>query len=353
MITYRGSSAAPARKSGALGCLIIAAVIVLIMGSVGYFALYPAWNARLNGIQTQGNVINVSVCQDDSGGDTVVRPYLAQDSGNSVTAEIVFTDLRGQKQDVWENNCGDYTQGQTVALWYLPNDPQTFTTDQQLNGTIIAAVVMSIIGGPSVIVLLIALLRLLFFVPFALLVAARQSRQPQPAYASPAYQPPSVANAAYYPSAAASAYSPSTPASAAPQLAPATTRITYRVGQTAEINNLCAATLTRVTTSYGDVTSLPAPGQVYLLVSVALRNRSSQPLDAFSAGRFQLWDTQSREYQPTLLPGTVFYLTDMLEPGQQQDEQLAFSVPAAIHEYRLTFQRDRSGAPLATWEITV
>ena len=87
-------------------------------------------------------------------------------------------------------------------------------------------------------------------------------------------------------------------------------QLPLRTGQTAEVHNLRSATLTRVSTSYGDANALPLPGHTYLLVGVALRNRSSQPLDAFSAGRLQLWDTQGNEYQPTLLPGTVFYLTD-------------------------------------------
>jgi hypothetical protein len=41
----------------------------------------------------------------------------------------------------------------------------------------------------------------------------------------------------------------------------------------------------------------------------------------------------------------------MIEPVKEQGEQLASSVPAAIQEFRLTFQRDRSGPPLATWEM--
>jgi hypothetical protein len=327
-------------------------VVLLITSIVGYFAVYSPWHARLNGIQTQGTVTNTNVCDtsSDSGGDSVIRPFLAQDSSNSVTADIEFIDLHGQKQDVYESTCGDYTQGQAVTLWYLPNDPQTFTTDQQLSGTYILGAILGLVSLPSVATLLMMLARALFFVPLLLLASARRARQPQPAYASSAYQPQSFSPLGYQ---APLAYSPYSPASASPQLAPPTTSMAYRVGQTAEIDNLCAVTLTRVTTSPGEAGSLAAPGQVYLLIRAALRNRSSQPLDAFSAGRFQLADTQGNEYQPALLPGTVFYLTETIQPGSQQEEQLAFSVPVTIHEFRLTFQRDRSSPPLATWEISI
>ena len=268
-----------------------------------------------------------------------------------MTAEIEFTDLHGQKQDVSEDTCGDYTQGQTVTVWYLPNDPHTFTTDQQVGAAYLGAFFVGLFSLPLAIILLILLVRALLYVPL-LLVSARRSRQPQPAFASPIYQPQPISYTGYSAPPAYPPYSPTVPA-ASPQLAPPTSQVPLRTGQTAEIDNLCSATLTRVNTSYGDANALPLPGYVYLLVGVALRNRSSQPLDAFSAGRFQLWDMQGNEYQPTLLPGTVFYLTDMLQPGKQQDDQLAFSVPTTIHEFRLTFQRDRSSPPLATWEMSV
>ena len=119
MVTYNASSARPARKSGAFGCLVVTVFLALIALLIGYIWVYPTLHARQSGIQTQGRVTDVTVCEDD-GGDTLVRPLLAQDSSNSVTAEIEFTDLHGQKQDVSEDTCGDYTQGQTVTVWYLP-----------------------------------------------------------------------------------------------------------------------------------------------------------------------------------------------------------------------------------------
>ena len=164
MVSSRAASATPKRKAGALGCLIIAALIMLIILIVGCFTLYPTWNDRLNGIQTQGTVTNVVMCHLDRD-DTVIRPYLAQDNGANVEAEIVFTDQQGHKQDVWENNCDTFTLGQTVTLWYLPTNPQMFATDQQLTDTYIVVGVLSIFGVPSALVLLIALLRLLLFVP--------------------------------------------------------------------------------------------------------------------------------------------------------------------------------------------
>lgn len=355
MVMFNAGPTARGRRLRPLGCLL--GGIPFFLGALlfGYFFVFLPWHARLSGIQTQGTVISTSICtSDSSGGDALLRPFLARDSGNSVTAVIQFTDIHGQKQQVSENNCGDYTQGQAVTLWYLPSDPQTFTTDQQLGGTYILAAVLAVFAAPFAISLLFLLVRAFFFVFIALFAAGRRSNQPQPAFVAPVFQPQPY-NSAYSTPAPAytSPYSPTIPAMAPPQLAPSTSKLPYRLGQTAEIDGLCAVTLTRVATSSGDSRSRAAPGYVYLLLGVALRNRSAQPMDAFMAGRFQLADAQGNEYQPALLAGTVFYLTGMIQPGDQQDEQLAFSVPTTVHQFHLTFQRDRSGPPLATWEMNI
>jgi hypothetical protein len=352
MVTYNASAAARGRKPRSFGCLLSALPFFLGALLGGWFAVLPAWHARLDGIQTRGTVISTSICTSD--GDALLAPFLAQDSSNSVTALIQFIDTHGQKQIVSENVCGDYTEGQGVILWYLPGDPQTFTTDQQLGDTYWIAGLLVVFSAPFVISLLIIVVRVLSCLFVALLAGGRRASQPQPAFVTPVLQSQPSGAAYNAPTPAySSPYSPTIPALAPPLLAQPTSKLPYRLGQTAEVDGLCAVTLTRVATSSGDLRSRPAPGYLYLLLGVALRNRSAQPMDAFMAGRFQLADVQGTEYQPALLAGTVFYLTGMIQPGDQQDEQLAFSVPSDIHQFHLTFQRERSSPPLATWEINV
>ena len=69
MVTYNASSARPARKSGAFGCLVVTVFLALIALLIGYIWVYPTLHARQSGIQTQGRVTDVTVCEDD-GGDT-------------------------------------------------------------------------------------------------------------------------------------------------------------------------------------------------------------------------------------------------------------------------------------------
>lgn len=353
MVTFNAGPGSRIRRRRPLASLFVSIPFFLVAMLLGYFLVFLPWHARWSGLQTQGTVISTSVCSSDSGGDVVFRPFLAQDSGNSVTAVIQFKDIHGQKQEVSESTCGDYTEGQHVTLWYLPSDPQTFTTDQQLSSTYWIAGLMAFFAVPFVVSLLIIVVRVLFFLFVALFVSGRRANQPQPAFVTPAFQPQPY-NTAYNPSPAYnSPYSPTIPALVPPQLAAPASGLPYRLGQTAEIDGLCAVTLTRVSTSSGDTRSRPATGYIYLLLGVALRNRSAQPIDAFMAGRFQLADAQGNEYQPALLAGTVFYLTGMIQPGDQQDEQLAFNVPLNVRQFHLTFQRDRSGPALATWEINI
>ncbi len=342
------------RRRSPFGCLLGTLPFLACALLVSLFLVFPAWHARLSGIKTQGTVISTNICtSSDSGGDAVLRAFLPADSGNSVTPTIRFTDARGQRIEVTDSVCGDYTEGQAVTLWYLPNDPQTITTDQQLTTASIAGVVLLLFCVPSLIALLILLGRGVVF----LFLLMRGSRQPQPAFASPlsASVPPWYAPSSPTMPAYNAPFAPTTPAfNAQPNLAPPTSRLLYRLGQTAEIDGgQCAATLTSVTTSSGDTRSRPTPGMTYLLIGVALRNRSTQPLDTFSAGRFLLSDAQGNDYQPALLSGTVFFLTGTLQPGEQQNEQLAFTIPASTRQFSLTFQRDRTSAPLATWEITL
>lgn len=351
MVTFNVGPRARGRRASLVVSLLVSIPFFVIGMLLGYFLVFLPLHARWSGLQTQGTVISTSVCSSD-GGDVVLRPFLAQDSGNSVTAVIQFTDIHGQKQEVSESTCGDYTEGQRVTLWYLPSDPQTFATDQQLSSVYWIAGITAIFAAPFVISLLIIVVRMLFWLVLLLFVAGRRTNQPQPAFATPVFQPQPY-NPAYGAPAYGSPYSPTIPALVPPQLAPITNRPSFRLGQTAEIDGLCAVTLTRVATSSGDMRTHPATGYVYLLLGVALRNRSAQPVDAFMVGRFQLAEAQGNEYQPALLAGTVFYLTGMIQPGDQQDEQLAFSVPLNVHQFHLAFQRDRSGSALATWQIEI
>ena len=232
-----------------------------------------------------------------------------------------------------------------------PNDPHTFTTDQQVGAAYLGAFFVGLFSLPLAIILLLLLVRALLYVPL-LLVSARRSRQPQPVFASTIYQPQPISYTGYSAPPAYPPYSPTVPA-ASPQLAPPTSQVPLRTGQTAEIDNLCSATLTGLEHLVWRCKRAPFTW----LCLPARRGRAAQSLHSaagcISASRFQLWEMQGNEYKPTLLPGTVFYLTDMLQPGKQQDDQLAFSVPTTIHEFRLTFQRNRSSPPLATWEMSV
>jgi hypothetical protein len=354
MFQQNTGRAATMRRRSPFGCLFGTLPFLACALLVGLFLVFPAWHARLNGIKTQGTVISTNDCSSsDSGGDVVLRAFLPADSGNSVTPTIRFTDTQGQQIEVTDSVCGDYTEGQTLTLWYLPNDPQTITTDQQLTTASIAGIVLLLFCVPFLIALLLLLARGVFF----LFLLVRGSRQPQPAFvtSSPASVPPWYAPSGPALPAYNAPFAPTTPAfNAPPNLAPSTSRLPLRLGQTAEIaGGQWTATLTSVTTSSGDTRSHLTPGMTYLLIGVALRNRSSQPLDTFSVGRFLLWDAQGNEYQPALLSGTVFFLTGTLQPGEQQNEQLAFSVPEQVRQFSLTFQRDRTSPPLATWEINV
>ena len=343
-MVYRGIGPAGRRKSSPIGCLI-ASLIFACPVVIGSFFLFPTWHARLSGIQTQGTVVSISDCpssSDSSGGDAVARPFQPTvNLSSDVEPTIRFTDQRGQQHEASISTCGTYGVGEILTLWYLPDDPQTIATQDELSSTfLIGGVLAAVFALP----LLISLL-LLFFRIFPALffwLARRRAPPPQSALVASAYPAPL-------------AFSSSAPTlvASAPPVASLSTPGIARVGQPVEISGLGTALLKRVLISTGNARSRPQPGSFYLIAQVALRNRSGQPLDAFTAGRFLLWDVPGNEYQSALLPGTVYYITGTIQSGEERSEQLAYSVPASLRQFILTFQQGRFSPPLATWEIMV
>src|SRR5262249_20037217 len=159
MITFNTGSSSSRRRTNPLGCLFSSLPFFIGALLFGYFLIYPSWHARWQGVQTQGTVTSTVDCPEDSGGDMVLGPFLAQDSGSGVTATIQFIDQHGQTHQVTVDICGNYTKGQVVTVWYLPSDPQTFTTDQQFTATYPLIGVMGVFALPFVISLLLLLLQ--------------------------------------------------------------------------------------------------------------------------------------------------------------------------------------------------
>src|SRR5579883_1895904 len=122
-ISERGTRMGKRPRSRLRG-LILALVFFSISLVIGWVFVLPGWRARLFGVQTQGTVISVDECtSNDSGGDVVLRViHPLDDIQDNVQPTVRFTDRQGTRYEVEDSICGNYGIGETVNLWYLPDD---------------------------------------------------------------------------------------------------------------------------------------------------------------------------------------------------------------------------------------
>ncbi|HET8846397.1 MAG TPA: hypothetical protein VFN35_33350 [Ktedonobacteraceae bacterium] len=130
-----------------LGCFFFLALIFLGFGLIPSFINFPGFQARFTGIGVIAVAKAVSSCEDD---------------GNVFA--FLFTDQRGEARLVTDDNTcfsGIYHDGQQVEIWYQPENPAHFITNDDLTFDLIFAAGFSI---PLIIWLVLSLLTLFLWI---------------------------------------------------------------------------------------------------------------------------------------------------------------------------------------------
>ncbi len=318
---------------GSLVGLFTALATFGILLVVSLFVVFPSVQARLSGVKTQGVVQDTSDCNDsgDDGGDVVLRSLRGLvDIQDNVQPTVQFTDLQGHRYTVDDSICGDYGIGEQVALWYLPSNPNVFSLEADGATLVVLSSITGFLGLVALVFLLVFLGRFIFL-GFA---ASRAARHGNAYAANPAQMggwqmnnPPHMMGG---PPFGASAH--------------------HRLGEVVYVAGHWAITVTNAYPSQGAEMVSAAPGRCYLLLLLALRNTSQEPV-SFSQTTFRLADHVGAEYQrASLLEGQA---PGFVQPGGQVNATLAYDVPGALRQFRLNFYLPTSSLAQATWDIAI
>lgn len=154
----RNNSSSPARRI--VGSIFVC--VFLVDGLLLYFFAWPFWQIRLNGVETTALARAVAVCDDDDGSVTYVFSY-------------AFTDAHGTQYHITRDGfcTNTISDGDRVALWYMPGDPHQLLTTPE-------AILLYIFSGLGGAMDLAALVVLLLTLRNSLRARRRQEAFPYP-----------------------------------------------------------------------------------------------------------------------------------------------------------------------------
>jgi hypothetical protein len=96
----------------------------------------------------------------------------------------------------------------------------------------------------------------------------------------------------------------------------------------------------------------PQPGNIYLIITITLKNITSTAQTSSTTEQWKLSDTQGQTFDEA-----IFYSDDSPEgsirPGQQVHGPIAYEVPHTIHSFTLQFMpRAGDAAGLVKWNVS-
>lgn len=135
---------------------------------------------------------------------------------------------------------------------------------------------------------------------------------------------------------------------------PTTTNIAPRhfsVGQQVKVGDTWMVTLDNVKTSKGSDYAKPKDGNVYLLVTVSMKNVSNQEQTVSSLGNFSLQDSSGQKYTQTIYPDAGTAPDGKVEAGSPIKGVLVYEAPTSMHQFTFSFAPDMISSGQTIWDI--
>lgn len=104
------------------GCILI---LLILLGLAGWLGI-PPWLVRIGGVETGAVAREAASCGADD--------YATQgDNATTAIFAFQFSDQQGKAvRETREGVCNNlYANGEHISLWYMPQNPQSFLTDQE------------------------------------------------------------------------------------------------------------------------------------------------------------------------------------------------------------------------------
>lgn len=126
----------------------------------------------------------------------------------------------------------------------------------------------------------------------------------------------------------------------------------FKVGDQVKVGDTYVVTVNSIKTSAGDDFDKPKDGNTYVIVDVTTKNVSSKEQDLSSLLQFTLKDSSGQKYTETIVSGATppdgkIAASDLLKG------QLAYEVPASMHDFTLAFQGDIISGGQTIWDLHV
>lgn len=126
----------------------------------------------------------------------------------------------------------------------------------------------------------------------------------------------------------------------------------FKVGDQVNVGNTYTVTVNSVKTSAGDDVFQPKTGNTFLIVDVTLKNTSSKEQDLSSILQFTLKDSTGQKYDETVVSNAT-PPDGKLAAGDTVRGQLAYEVPASMHDFTLAFEADITSSGQTIWDLHV
>lgn len=137
-----------------------------------------------------------------------------------------------------------------------------------------------------------------------------------------------------------------------PESTGAPSQKTYTVGQTVALDGW-EIKVNSVKESKGDDISQPKSGNIYLEVSVTLKNTSTKAQTVSSIGSFKLADSSGQSYTESIVTNAPNPPDGTVAVNAKVTGTLSYEVPSKEKQFTLSFSPDLLSNDQATWSLSV
>jgi hypothetical protein len=127
----------------------------------------------------------------------------------------------------------------------------------------------------------------------------------------------------------------------------------FHIGQLISVGKTWQVQVVSVKTSNGGEFLKPKSGNVYLIVTIAVKNISQEEQNISSLAQFHLQDASGQEYTATIDPDAGATLDGKVEAGSPRRGVIVYEVPKAVKGFTLGFEADLASSGQTIWDIKV
>lgn len=128
----------------------------------------------------------------------------------------------------------------------------------------------------------------------------------------------------------------------------------FTVGQTIKVGDTWQISVLSVKTSTGSAYNKPLhPGNVFLIITVSMKNLSDQEQIVSSLGMFNVADQEGQKYQTGFDVDAGTVLDGKVEAGSPIKGVLVYEIPKTLHQIQFAFAPNMLESGQTIWDIHI